>query len=61
LIDMLDEYLDRRNEEKSFIWTAKSDEILAKTQRARTALYKRFFCVNLRCWREAPIGAARVN
>jgi hypothetical protein len=58
---MLDEYLDRRNEERPFIWTAKSNEILAKAQRARTVLCKRFFCVNLRCWREAPIGAARVS
>lgn len=40
LIDALDEYVDRHNENpKPFIWTAKANDILAKVLRARTALY----------------------
>jgi transposase len=40
LILALDAYVDQHNENpKSFIWTAKANDILAKVIRARTALY----------------------
>ncbi len=40
LILALDEYVDQHNENpKSFIWTAKANDILAKVLRARTSLH----------------------
>jgi hypothetical protein len=39
LIDALDEYVDRHNDNpKPFIWTAKATDILAKVLRARATL-----------------------
>jgi len=39
LINALDEYVDRHNEQpKPFIWTASAKDILAKVKRARKVL-----------------------
>jgi len=40
LIDALDEYVDRHNENpKPFIWTAKANDSLAKVIRAKSAAH----------------------